>query len=205
MTNRGYIVREKSGFLDRLRSFVCLGRHTSDRRSSRTLPLVAGILTGDTFEAFHRNYLDGQRLADWAVELLTEGFESEAVIRAAGGQDMHWQDVRPTFIAVCRELGVSHDIDDEIALIKREAMIEEYRRGSRQGADLLHRFDDLRREIGFPGQIVVRLLEDNPDGTNDSGYYDWEYRMRGAELEHKIREQLRRAGIVAVPGPRHSA
>ncbi|HLN32478.1 MAG TPA: hypothetical protein VK395_32420 [Gemmataceae bacterium] len=59
----------------------------------------------------------------------------------------------------------------------------------------MHRFYDLRKQIGFPEAIDFRLLEDNDDGTNDSGYYGSQSRMHGPELESLVRNYLEKAGI----------
>ena len=62
-------------------------------------------------------------------------------------------------------------------------MLEEYRHGYRQGLQILHNFDELRVNIGFPEPIKFRIMEDNPDGTNESGYYGSQSKKSGNELE----------------------
>jgi hypothetical protein len=161
----------------------------------KRFPIVSQSLTGEVLDAFHRQYLDASALSNWAIELLAAGYESESIISAAAISEKHWQDVTHLFTAICRDIGLSQDIESEVAAVRREVMIEEYRRGYRQGAELLHRNDDLRKEIGFPEQVVCLLLEDNDDGTNDSGYYDWDHRIHGKELEDSIHVYLRRAGF----------
>ena len=42
----------------------------------------------------------------------------------------------------------------------------------------------------------MRLLEDNPDNTNDSGYYGSESGVRGEELENLAQHYLRGIGII---------
>ena len=76
-------------------------------------------------------------------------------------------------------------------------MIEEYRHGHRQAAELLHRFDDLRKRIGFPERIDMRILQDNRDGSNDSGFYGSESAKHGQALETLVRKYLEKAGIRA--------
>ena len=61
-------------------------------------------------------------------------------------------------------------------------------------------FDELRKRIGFPQSVHCRLIEDNDDGTNDSGYYSDDKRMHGVKLNEAIRPFLERAGIRANPG-----
>ena len=126
---------------------------------------------------------------------MTAGFESDAIIQAVASPDLHWQDVPKLFSKMCREVGLSEDIASEVEGVKQEVMIEEYRQGYRQAAELMHRFDDLRQRIGFPEPLEMRLCEDNDDGTNDSGYYGIKSRMHGPELENLAREYLERAAI----------
>jgi hypothetical protein len=100
---------------------------------------------------------------------------------------------------MCRDVGLSQDVAAEVSGLKQQVMIEEYRRGHRQAAELLHRFDDIRKRIGFPKPIEMRILEDNEDGTNDSGYYGIESRKHGPELQSLARKYLDTAGIRAEP------
>jgi hypothetical protein len=163
----------------------------------RTIPIAPDKLTGDVLEACHRQYLQGADLAAWAEALLTAGFDSDAIIEALANPDMHWQKVPALFARMCREVGLSEDIAIEVEALKQDVMIEEYRRGHRQAAELLHRFDDLRKRIGFPEPIDMRILEDNDDGTNDSGYYGSRSRKHGTELDALVRTILEKVGIRA--------
>lgn len=173
----------------------------------RTIPITPEKLTGDVLEAAHRRYLDGADLAAWAEALLNLGIESSAIVEAVGNPDMHWQRVDPLFSRMCQDIGLSNDVSMEIPSLKQEVMIEEYRRGYRQAGELLHRFDDLRKRIGFPEPLELRILEDNDNGTNDSGYYGIESRKYGAELDAMARRYLANAGIqpqsVAEPNRRN--
>ena len=162
----------------------------------RTIPITPGKLTGDVLEAWERRYLDGSDLAEWAEELLAAGFECGPIIEALASHDVHWQELPLLLSSICREIGLSGDVTAEIANLKQEVMIEEYRHGHRQAAELLHRFDDLRKRVEFPEPIDFRLLEDGDDGSNDSGYYGSQSRKRGKELESLARLFLQRAGIL---------
>ncbi|MEQ1904924.1 MAG: hypothetical protein ABL888_12125 [Pirellulaceae bacterium] len=163
----------------------------------RKIPITPGKLTGDVLEACHRRYLDGADLSGWAEALLIAGYDSDAIIEAIGNPGMHWERVPAVFSRMCSEVGLSEDVANEIPTLKEEVMIEEYRQGHRQAADLLHRVDDFRKRIGFPETIEVRIMEDNDDGTNDSGYYGSQSRIRGTELEALARRHLERDGVRA--------
>ena len=165
----------------------------------RTIPITSGKLTGEVLEAYHRQYLSASDLAAWAEALLTAGFESDAIVQAVASPDLHWEKVPALFAAMCRDVGLSRDVQAEAAALKQEVMIEEYRRGHRPATELLHRFDDLRRRIGFPEPIDMRLLEDNEDGTNDSGYYGSQSRKHGRELETLVGKYLDKAGFRVEP------
>jgi hypothetical protein len=161
----------------------------------RAIPITPGKLTGDVLEASHRRYLEGSDLAAWAEALLTAGFDSDAIGEAVANPDLHREKVPALFSRMCHEVGLTPDIGTEVAALKQEVMIEEYRHGHRQAAELLHRFDDLRKRIGFPEPIDLRILEDNEDGTNDSGYYGSQSRKHGPELDAVVRRHLEKAGI----------
>jgi hypothetical protein len=163
----------------------------------RTIPITPDKLTGDVLEAFHRRYLDGADLAAWAESLLTAGYDSDAIIEAVANPDMYWEKVPGVFSRMCHEVGLSENVSSEVAPLKEAVMIEEYCRGHRQAVELLHRFDELRKRIGFPEPIDARIMEDKDDGTNDSGYYGSKSRKRGPELEALARRQLEKAGIRA--------
>ena len=96
---------------------------------------------------------------------------------------------------MCRELGLSRDVTSEVAVVKQDVMSEGYRRGHCRAVELLDRFDDHRERIGFPEPIDVRVLEDDDDGTNDSGYYGSKSRRHGPELETTARKYLQDAGV----------
>jgi hypothetical protein len=166
----------------------------------RVIPITPGVLTGNVLEVAHRSYLTGSELANWADALLTAGFDSDKVIEAVANPDMHWEKVKPLFAAVCRELRLSDDPYAEIAALKQEVMIEEYRQGYRSSAELMWRFDELRKRIGFPQSVHCRLIEDNNDGTNDSGFYSDDKQTHGVKLEEAICDYLQRAGIQREPG-----
>jgi hypothetical protein len=161
------------------------------------IPITPGKLTGDVLEACHRQYLQGSDLAEWGEALLTAGFESESIIEAVANPDMHWEKVSDLFSRMCREVGLSKDAASEVASLKQEVMIEEYRRGQRSAAELMQRFDDLRKEIGFPEPVHCRIMEDNADGTNESGYYIDSRNLHGTQLETLVRQYLERAGVRA--------
>jgi hypothetical protein len=161
----------------------------------RTIPITPGKLTGDVLEACHRRYLNGSDLAAWAEALLTAGFESEAIIEALANPEMHWESVPGLFSRMCRDVGLSQNVAAEVAALTQDVMLEEYRRGQRSAAELLHRFDDLRKLIGFAEPVDMRILSDNEDGTNDSDYYGSQSRKHGPELESLARKYLQKAGI----------
>jgi hypothetical protein len=164
---------------------------------TRRIPITSGYLTGAALEAAHRGYLEGTDLAAWAEALLAVGIDTDAVIQAVANPEMHWEKVRPLFSSICREVGLSDDVFSEIATLKQEVIIEEYKRGHREATELLWRFDDLRQRIGFPEPIHCRLIEDNEDGTNDSGWYSFSHKWRGEQLEALARQYLGKAGIRA--------
>lgn len=163
----------------------------------RTIPITPEKLTGDVLEACHGRYLDGTDLAAWAEALLSAGFDSDAIIEAVTNSKIHWEKVPQLFSRMCFQVGLSQNVANEVAALKQEVMVEEYRHGHRQAAELLHRFEDLRKRIGFPEPIVLRILEDNDDATNDSGYYGSESGRHGAELDALVRKYLEKAGIRA--------
>ena len=49
--------------------------------------------------------------------------------------------------------------------------------------------------------IEMRLLEDNDDGTNDSGYYGMDSRMRRTEWTHRFVGILKPQGFPANKSP----
>jgi len=149
----------------------------------RKIPITPNYLTGDILEAFHRQYLDGSDLASWSEELLTLGFNSDAIIEALSNPEMHWQEVPVIFSKICSDIGLSADVVNEVESLKLSTMLEEYRHGYRQALQILHRFDELRVNIGFPEPIEFRLMEDNPNGTNESGYYGSQSKKSGNEFE----------------------
>jgi len=148
-------------------------------------------------EACHRKYLEGSDLAEWGEALLSAGFDSEAIIESVSNPNMHWEKVAALYSRMCREVGLSKDVAIEIAFLKQEVMIEEYRKAQRSAAELMQRFEDLRIRIGFPEPVHLRIMEDNEDGTNDSGYYTDSRKLHGTQLEALVRQYLERAGIHA--------
>jgi hypothetical protein len=163
----------------------------------RTIPITPRRLTGDVLEACQRQYLNGSDLAAWAEELLLAGFESDAITYAVGNPAMHWEKISGLFSRICRDVGLSEDVADEVDALMQQVMIEEYRHGHRRAAELLHRFDDLRKRVGYPERIDMRILVDNQDGTNDSGFYGCQSGKHGHALETLVCEYLENAGIRA--------
>jgi len=60
----------------------------------------------------------------------------------------------PLFVLICRQLSISDDIEADAKAAKKQVMIQEYTAGQRTGAELLQRFTELRREIGFPEVVI---------------------------------------------------
>ena len=158
------------------------------------VPITPGLLTGDILEAYHRGYLQSAELSAWAEALIIAGYDSDAVTEALGNPDMHWQEMPRVFSDICHEVGLSSDPETEIESLKQQVMIEEYRHGHRQGAELFQRFDELRKRAGFPEPVHLRLMEDNADGSNDSGYYS-DSKQHGPELESLVGKALQKLGI----------
>jgi hypothetical protein len=154
------------------------------------------MLTGDVLNLYRRKTLDAKIMSAWAEQLVMEGHESDAILIALGNPDLAWEKVNRCFAQICRDLEISLDIDADIETVVRQTWLDEYRKGQRSGAAVLFNFDDIRQQIGFPNQVMATLQEDNPDGTNDSGYCSWDKKMRGEELERTIREHFVRAGIL---------
>lgn len=158
------------------------------------------MLTGTILNSYRRRRLTSVELNAWAEQLVKDGHESDAILLTLGNSDLAWEKVDPCFSQICRDLGISQHIDSEVDKVTREVWLDEYDRGLRSGGELLHTFDDLRKEVGIPDQIILRFLEDNPDGTNDSGYYSWDHKLSGDALESFIRDHLARAGLIAASG-----
>ena len=154
------------------------------------------MLTGDMLDAAQRNFLDGQMLCDWAEALIINGTETDAIIEALGNPDLHWERINRLFALICEEIGICEELsDDMIHLLFEEAMIEEYRHGYRTAGELLHRNDELRKRIGLPEQVMLRIMEDNDDGTNDSGFYSLHSQQTGPSFDEMMTQYLVRAGI----------
>ncbi len=158
------------------------------------VPITPGLLTGDILEAQHRGYLQAAELSEWAEALILAGYDSESITEALGNPDMHWQEMPRIFSEICRDVGLSPEVSAEIESLKQQVMVEEYRHGQRQGTELFQRFDDLRKRAGFPEPIHFRLMEDNADGSNDSGYYS-DSNQHGPELESLVAKALEKLGI----------
>ncbi len=159
------------------------------------VPITPNKLSGDILEAYHRNYLSGPELSEWAEALILAGYDSDAINEALANPDSHWQELPELFKRICRDVGLSPDVSIDTEQVKKEAMIEEFRCGHRRGAELFQRFDDLRQRAGFAEPIHFRLMQDNPDETNDSGYYT-DSMSHGPELEAMVVDALRSIGII---------
>ncbi|OEC32569.1 hypothetical protein A7D25_23420 [Pseudomonas sp. 21C1] len=161
----------------------------------RKILITPNCLTGDILEAFHRQYLDGNDLASWSEELLIAGFNSDAIIEAMSNPEMHWPEVPVLFSKICSDIGLSTDVINEIESLKLSTMLEEYRHGYRQALQILQRFEELRVNIGFPEPIEFRLMEDSPNGKNESGYYGIQSKKSGNELEELACKHLDKLNI----------
>lgn len=154
------------------------------------------MLTGDVLNRYRRKTLDAGAMSAWAEQLVMEGHESDAILIALGNPDLSWEKVNRCFAQICRDLEISPDIDANIETVVRQTWLDEYRQGQRSGAEVLFSFDDIRQQVGFPNQVTFTLAEDNPDGTNDSGYYSWNKKLRGESLEAVILEHFVKAGLI---------
>jgi hypothetical protein len=155
------------------------------------------MLTGEIIDWFEMKILNGEKLSQWAEQLLMEGRDTPEICMAAASPDAHWEDVHRWFVTICRQLGISDQIDREAMQVKERVMIDEYRKGLRKGADLLKRFNGLQKRIGFPEIVIYRLMPDARDGTNASGYYSLDSGLTGEQLEQAIRPYFEKAGIYA--------
>lgn len=153
-------------------------------------------LTGDLIEAYHRHYLDAEELSEWATDLLVNGHETESIIMAAACPDLSWEEVGPTFKRILKELEVTADLDSDVEGIKKEVYLSEYRQGLRPGGEVLKKFDDLRREIGFPDMVGFTILGNDYEGNEKAGYHTLDRKLHGEKLEREIRKHLEKAGKV---------
>ncbi len=157
-------------------------------------------LLGDLLKAAQRNYLSGEQLCAWAEALLNQGIESPSIIDALVSNDLHWQQVPILFSQMCIDLGVCEDPYAAIEQIRQHICIEEYCAGLRSGSSLLHDFDYLRIAIGFPYMITLKIVPDNTDGTNDSGFYGMNSHLSHDVLEQEVVAALRTFGIESNAG-----
>jgi hypothetical protein len=156
------------------------------------------MLTGDIIDWYELKILNGEKLSQWAEQLLVAGHDTPEICMAAATPEAHWQDVNRWFVTICRQLGISDDIEHHAKEVVERVMVAEYQAGQRKGADLLQRFNSLRQRIGFPETVMYRLIPDAPDGKNVSGYYSLNSNLTGEELEGEIRPYFEKAGIHVV-------
>jgi hypothetical protein len=153
-------------------------------------------LTGDLIDAYHRNYLNAEQLNAWAMELLEAGKDSVTIIAVAACSDLPPEQVGVSFKRILNELNVTKDLDSDVGAVKKRVFLEEYQRGLRPGAQVLQKFDDLRREIGFPDMVGFTILGDDYRGSERVGYHTLDRKLYGESLEKEIRRYLERAGKI---------
>jgi hypothetical protein len=151
------------------------------------------ILTGDLIEAYQRNFLNVSDLNIWAVSLLESGYDSEAVLIAASCSDLHWQEVRKYFAKILKELNITENIDENTEKVKEQVFLNEYQMGLRLGGQLLQKFDNLRKEIGFYNMVGFTIAGDEYKGNYNNGYHTLDRKLSGDELEKEIRKHLKNA------------
>ena len=128
------------------------------------------MLTGDVIHWFDYKILNGDKLSQWAEQLLLDGHDTREIRMAAASPDAHWEDVNRWFVTICRQLRISDDIARDLKQTEERVAMDEYRAGQRKAAYLVWHFRELRKRIGFPEVVVSRIMPDEPDGTNASGY-----------------------------------
>jgi hypothetical protein len=151
------------------------------------------IIIGDLIEAYHRNYLDAKDLNEWALALLEAGYEGEAVITAAACADLTWAEVAIYFKRILKELNITDNLEYNIDKVKEEVFLREYILGLRLGGQILQKFDNLRKEIGFYDIVGFTMIGDDYKGKEQSGYHTIDRKLFGEDLENEIRIHLKRA------------
>jgi len=149
-----------------------------------------------------RGIAEPSEYGDWAEELLSGGHDGEAIVKLvglkfAGTQDLDWHEPGRLFKAACREAGISNDIDAEIETCFERTIVDAYRQGRISAATLVFDCSALQRRLDLT-RVYLRILEDDPDGTNHSGYHSDD--LAGADLESRLVHELESHGIVREPG-----
>ncbi|WP_370979493.1 hypothetical protein [Agaribacterium sp. ZY112] len=154
-------------------------------------PITQRLKLSSIFKAAEKGFLDGKRLSSWAEELLLKGVESDAIIEALASPDMHWQEVKPLFIRICLDIGVSKDPIHEAESIKNWAIIEEYKLGITSAFTVVREIKGMREKIGFPSPVILEI-----DASTGETIYKTEHKsLFGKELEAEIIKHLVQSGI----------
>lgn len=132
----------------------------------------------------------------WALDMLEAGYDSPALLEAAGG--FNWEQTHSLFETILAELRIADDpsaIDDDFI---DGIFIEEYKRGViESGCELLFHRRHLREKINFP--YHVHLGKYYPEG--DSGRFQLGWHVDEVpdlytdRLERFVTGYLQEAGI----------
>ena len=150
--------------------------------------------THELLLAFSRKCAEPADFSAWAESLLVTCLESDAVVYLAANPELHWQDAESQFRLACKEIGLSSDIDAEITKCIEASWIAAFEKRQTSAAELIFTCSNLQKRLGIE-TIHMRLNEDKPDGTNDSGFYADSDRATGDELESRLSQQLALHGI----------
>ncbi|QHW33234.1 hypothetical protein GZH47_22220 [Paenibacillus rhizovicinus] len=72
----------------------------------------------------------------------------------------------------------------------------EYKKGLRLGGEILKKFENIRKEIGFYEMVGLTITGDDDEGEHTSGYHTLDGKLYGDQLENEIRIHLKRAGKI---------
>src|SRR5215510_2006229 len=90
------------------------------------------MLTGDVLHWFDYKVLNGEKLSQWAEQLLVDGHDTREIRMAAASPDAHWEDVNRWFVTICRQLGISDDIARDVKQVEQRVAVDEYRARQRK-------------------------------------------------------------------------
>ena len=117
------------------------------------------LRTGDILEDYCTFGIKPDRLAAWALTLLDEGFESDAIYEVAGNPRITWQEAEPYFIKICRDIELSRDVSQERKTLRTSVWLSEYTKGIRSACSICQR-DEVRRAIGYPDVVTLEIYVD---------------------------------------------
>lgn len=144
----------------------------------------------------HFGSLNNDDFVEWAVHLLTEGHESDAILRLAGGAHLDVETRDRLFKQALREFGADELGEEQLLDWKEGTLLQEYTGGTIDARQFIEQVSHIARDSGYSRRYELWMQLDEDLAVAEDGYRPIFTCLDAGNLDDSLRQILINAGKV---------